>query len=155
MRHSPISHLLGDNPVPSSLISWVASYVSYASDQLRLHKRQLAVTRKAIKEQRRRIKATSKRITTPNFRITQHLHRLYAANPSMFPGRWRKAARATCIAFQDANRHYAKTLQTLLQEHDKLFRIGPHRKTLNRQSIIPVLPKQWKNTQKGDPHADL
>lgn len=155
MRHSPISLLLGNEPVPPSLIVWVASFISHSISMLRLRQNQLRLIRQGVREQARRIRTKPKKIRTPSFRITQHLNRISKADPHMYPGRWRKAARATCIAFQDANRHYAKALQTLLQEHDKLFRIGPHRKTLNRQSIIPVLPKQWKNTQKGDPHADL
>lgn len=149
MRHSPISHLLGDNPVPSSLISWVASYISFASDQLRLRKSQIMVTRKAIREQGRRTKTKPKKITSPNFRITLRLNRLNAADPLLYPSRWRKSARATCIALQNANRHYSKALQTLLQEHDRLFRMGTSRKNFNRKTIIPVLPKGLKHTDKS------
>ena len=155
MRHSPISHLLGNDSVPPSLIVWVASFISHSTSMLRTYKRQIEVTRKAIREQARRTRAKPKKITIPNFRISQRLNRLNAADPHLYPSRWRKSARATCITLQNATRFYSKALQTLLREHDRLFRSGPSRKNLNRQSIIPVLPKQWKNTQKGEPHVDL
>jgi sensor domain CHASE-containing protein len=149
MRHSPISLLLGNEPVPPSLIVWVASFISHSISMLRLRQNQLRLIRQGVREQARRIRTKPKKIRTPSFRITQHLNRISKADPHMYPGRWRKAARATCIAFQDANRHYAKALRDLLDEYNKLFRTGPSRKNLNRKTIIPILPKGLKHTNKG------